>query len=51
MPSLNPFLLLSILGFYLLWVNMYFNSTVSALGNTSAAGTFPDGRALLNSFT
>ncbi|KAL9626429.1 MAG: hypothetical protein Q9204_007312 [Flavoplaca sp. TL-2023a] len=51
MPSLNPFLLLSILGFYLLWVNMYFNSTISALGHTSTSGTFPDGRALLNSFT
>ena len=51
LPSPNPFLLLSLTGFCLLWVNMYLNNTIDALDLTTKTGMFPNGRTLLNSFT
>ncbi|CAO1602215.1 hypothetical protein XANCAGTX0491_005844 [Xanthoria calcicola] len=51
LPSPNPFLLLSLAGFCLLWVNMYLNNTIDALDLTTKTGMFPNGRTLLNSFT
>lgn len=51
MHSPNLFLLLSLAGFYLLWVSMYLNGTIDAFDLATKAGVLPNGRTLLNSFT
>ncbi|KAL8727152.1 MAG: hypothetical protein Q9166_006248 [cf. Caloplaca sp. 2 TL-2023] len=52
MPSCKSlFLLLSLLGFYTLWVRMYTNGTIDALDVATKTGTFPNDHPLLNVFT
>ena len=54
MPSLTPanvlFPLLSLLGFYNLWIRMLLNGTIDALDHATKTGAFPDGHPLLNTF-